>query len=77
MVEKYQIVYLKQKTMLKIFGKRWDCISRLYDLELQVENLKKDNNDLKDLVLDLTLEIAQLSVQVKHVIELTEQNKAL
>ena len=63
--------------MLKIFGKRWDCISRLYDLELQVENLKKDNNDLKDLVLDLTLEIAQLSVQVKHVIELTEQNKAL
>lgn len=63
--------------MLKIFGKRWDCISRIYDLELQVENLKKDNSDLKDLVLDLTVEIAQLSVQVKHAVELAEKNKAL
>jgi len=63
--------------MIKIFGKRWDCISRIYDLELQVENLKKDNSDLKDLVLDLTVEIAQLSVQVKHAVELAEKNKAL
>lgn len=63
--------------MISIFRKKWDCINRIINLELKVESLKKENDDLKDLVMDLTVEIAQLSVQVKHAVELAEKHKAL
>lgn len=63
--------------MFRLFKKKWDCTSRVINLELKVESLTKENEEFRTLLLELTAEIASLSVQVKHVVELSEQNKPL
>lgn len=63
--------------MFRLFKKKWDCASRVINLELKVESLTKENEEFRTLLLELTAEIASLSVQVKHVVELSEQNKPL
>jgi hypothetical protein len=63
--------------MFNIFKKKWDCITRVINLELKVESLSKENEEFKTLLLELTAEIARLSVQVKHVVELSEKHKTL